>query len=61
MQQRLFDLGYIDDKENVTGYYGDVTKEAITAFQKKSKLDENGEEADSKTLEALFMSNAPKA
>ena len=61
MQQRLFDLGYIDDKENVTGYYGDVTKEAIAAFQKKSKLDENGEEADSKTLEALFMSNAPKA
>ncbi len=61
MQQRLFDLGYIDDKENVTGYYGDMTKEAVEAFQKKSKLDENGEEADSKTLEALFMSNAPKA
>ena len=61
MQQRLFDLGYIDDKENVTGYYGDVTKAAIEAFQKKSKLDENGDEANAKTLEALFMSNAPKA
>ena len=24
MQQRLYDLGYITDKENITGYYGEI-------------------------------------
>lgn len=33
MQQRLFDLGYIDDEENVTGYYGEVSKTAVSDFQ----------------------------
>lgn len=57
MQQRLFDLGYIDDKENVTGYYGDVTKAAVTEFQKSSEIEETGT-ADNETLVALFMDDA---
>lgn len=57
MQQRLFDLGYIDDNENVTGYYGDVTKAAVKAFQKNSDIEETGT-ADNKTLVALFMEDA---
>lgn len=57
MQKRLFDLGYIDDEENVTGYYGDVTKAAVKAFQKNNEIKETGT-ADNKTLVAMFMENA---
>lgn len=60
MQQRLFDLGYVTDEENVTGYYGDVSKEAVSAFQKKNKINETGE-ADNATLVALFSESAAKA
>ena len=60
MQQRLYDLGYITEADNVTGYYGDVSAKAIEAFQKNSKLEETGV-ADNKTLTALFMDDAPKA
>ena len=57
MQQRLFDLGYITDKENITGYFGEVTKKAVKDFQKASGLTQSGT-ADSKTLTALFKSDA---
>ena len=60
MQKRLFDLGYITESDNVTGYYGDVSAKAVEAFQKNSKLEETGV-ADNKTLTALFMDDAPKA
>ncbi len=60
VQQRLFDLGYVDDKENVTGYYGDVTKDAVTDFQKKNKITPTGD-ADNATIVAIFSSNAVKA
>lgn len=60
MQQRLYDLGYITDKENVTGYFGDVTKAAVNAFQKDNAIAQTGK-ADSKTLNALFDANAKKA
>lgn len=59
MQQRLFDLGYIDDEENVTGYYGEVSKKAVSDFQKNSGLKESGE-ADKETLSAMFAENAKK-
>lgn len=59
MQQRLFDLGYIDDEENVTGYYGEVSKSAVSDFQKNSGLKETGE-ADNETLVAMFSENAKK-
>lgn len=57
MQKRLFDLGYIDDDENVTGYYGDVTKAAVKSFQKNNDIEETGT-ADNKTLVAMFMDDA---
>ena len=60
MQQRLFDLGYVTDAENVTGYYGDVSKEAVSAFQKKNNIKETGE-ADNATLVAMFSDSAVKA
>lgn len=57
MQKRLFDLGYIDDDENVTGYYGDVTKAAVKAFQKNSEIEETGT-ADNATLVTMFNEDA---
>ena len=60
MQQRLFDLGYVSDKENVTGYYGDTSKAAVSAFQKKNGIKETGT-ADNATLVKLFSSDAKKA
>lgn len=60
MQQRLFDLGYVSDKENITGYYGEISKAAVTAFQKKNGIKETGT-ADNATLVKLFSSDAKKA
>lgn len=60
MQQRLFDLGYIDNDENVTGYYGDVSKAAVQEFQKNSGIKATGT-ADNATLVAMFAENAVKA
>ena len=60
MQQRLFDLGYVSDKENITGYYGEISKKAVTEFQKKNGIKETGT-ADNATLVKLFSSDAKKA
>lgn len=60
MQQRLFDLGYVSDKENITGYYGEISKKAVSTFQKASGIKETGE-ADNATLVKLFASDAKKA
>ncbi len=60
MQQRLFDLGYISNKDNVIGYYGPTTEKAVKAFQKNNDIKETGK-ADKATLEAMFMDNAVEA
>lgn len=60
MQQRLFDLGYVTDKENITGYYGDISKAAVTEFQKNNDLEETGE-ADNDTLQMMFSDEAVEA
>ena len=60
LQQRLYDLGYVTDSENITGYYGEITQKAVKAFQKANSIKQTGV-ADSATIEALFMSNAKKA
>ena len=60
VQQRLYDLGYVTDAENITGYYGEITQKAVKAFQKASSIKQTGT-ADAATLEALFMSDAKKA
>ena len=57
MQQRLFDLGYVTDKENITGYYGEITEKAVKEFQKANGIKETGT-ADNKTLTAMFKSDA---
>lgn len=58
MQQRLSDLGYIDE-HYVTGYLGDLTIAAIKKFQKANDLDEDGK-VNSKLLEKLFSKDAKK-
>lgn len=60
MQKRLYDLGYVDDKENITGYYGTISEAAVKAFQKKNGIKETGK-ADNDTLVKMFDSNAVKA
>ena len=59
MQQRLYDLGYVDDKDNITGYYGEVSKKAVEEFQKANGLEVTGQ-ADNDTLVKLFMDDAKK-
>lgn len=59
MQQRLYDLGYIDDKENITGYYGDISKKAVQTFQSKNGIKATGN-ADNATLVKLFDNTAVK-
>ena len=53
VQQRLYELGYVTETSNVTGTFGDKTKEAVEEFQKKNKLKQDGK-VGSATLEALF-------
>lgn len=59
MQQRLYDLGYVDDKENITGYYGDISKSAVESFQSKNGIKKTGN-ADNQTLVKMFDSEAVK-
>ena len=51
LQKRLKELGYFEG--NCTNYYGDVTKAAVTAFQKKNGLTANGI-ADKKTQDKIY-------
>lgn len=60
MQTRLKDLGYISDDENITGYYGQTTEAAVTAFQKNNGIEETGT-ADKATIEKMFTESAVKA
>lgn len=60
MQTRLKDLGYVSDEENITGYYGQITQNAVTAFQKQNNIKETGT-ADKTTLEKMFSPDAVKA
>lgn len=59
MQKRLYDLGYVTDKENITGYYGELSKEAVQNFQKNNDIKETGS-ADNATLVKMFDENAVK-
>ena len=58
MQARLSELGYLTVEYG--GVYGDVTKEAVTAFQQANGLEANGE-ASVETLEKLFAEDAKPA
>ena len=60
MQKRLYDLGYITDASNVTGYYGDVSAKAVQSFQQANGITANGV-ATHATLVKLFDKTAKKA
>jgi len=55
-QEQLVELGYLEDNQ-VTGYYGTDTVEAVTKFQNRNHLTKDGK-AGEKTLEAI---NSPDA
>lgn len=58
MQERLSALGYIE-KDNTTGYFGDLTESAVRDFEKKNNLSVDGK-VTSKMLKKLFSSSAKK-
>lgn len=60
MQKRLYDLGYVTDEENITGYYGEITEQAVKDFQKNNGIEETGK-ADNDTIVAIFEVDAIKA
>lgn len=58
LQQRLFDLGYLND--NRDGNFGGKTQTAVKIFQQIAGLPVTGI-ADSATQNALYADNAPRA
>lgn len=56
IQKRLYELGYYD--QDITGYYGPFTRDAIKAFQKALGVLPTGI-ADEATQKALFSDDAP--
>ncbi len=59
LQHRLWNLDYLVGVDNVTGYFGDLTEQAVKDYQKAAGFEVTGI-ADNKTIKALFMSDAPK-
>lgn len=57
LQQRLLDLGYFDTAP--TGYYGNLTANAVSLFQDKNGLPVDGE-ADQQTRILIYSNNASK-
>lgn len=53
LQRRLAELGYDEAAADRDGWYGDLTKAAVAAYQKDNKLDGNGV-MNAKTFEAVF-------
>ena len=58
VQNRLEVLGYFDEEK--TGYYGEVTQNAVKAFQKANKLTQSGD-CDYETLTLMFSAKAKAA
>ena len=53
VQQRLYELGYLDNKANIQGVFGEKTEVAAKQFQKKNDLTADGK-VGSRTLEMLY-------
>ena len=53
VQQRLYELGYLDNKANIQGTFGEKTEAAAKEFQKKNDLNDDGK-VGTKTLEMLY-------
>lgn len=56
LQQRLMDLGFMDNDEP-TDYYGEVTQSAVKIYQRQNKLAQDGI-IGPETLEAILSPNA---
>lgn len=57
IQKRLAYLGYLNADDSTTGYFGNDTYEAVTAFQTNSELDVTGI-VDNETYNALMSNDA---
>jgi peptidoglycan hydrolase-like protein with peptidoglycan-binding domain len=53
VQQRLYELGYLDNKANIQGTFGEKTEAAAKEFQKKNDLTADGK-VGNRTLEMLY-------
>ncbi|MBQ5758027.1 MAG: peptidoglycan-binding protein, partial [Clostridia bacterium] len=53
VQHRLYELGYLDNKANITGKFGEKTTEAAKMFQKKNKLTVDGKIGE-KSLSMMY-------
>lgn len=53
LQRRLYQLGFTTAADDKDGYYGDLTIEAVAAFQAANGLDETGV-VDAQTFKAIF-------
>lgn len=53
VQQRLYELGYITDKGNLTGTFGEKTEAAVKEFQERNKLAGDGK-VGNVTMEKLY-------
>jgi len=42
IQQRLYELGYLDSSSQVTGYFGDLTEQAVKKLQELNKIKVDG-------------------
>lgn len=58
MQQRLYELGYLNDDRD--GNFGTKTQTAVKTFQERAGLDVTGL-ADNATLTLMYSSDAPYA
>lgn len=56
IQQRLYELSYLLDEDDINGYFGEKTEAAVKAMQKSNKLEQNGK-IDLKTLNLLYNDN----
>ena len=59
VQKRLKALGYLTSNSQVSGYYGEVTEDAVEEFQRRNGLSADGA-VGAKTLEKLNSSSAKK-
>ncbi len=59
IQERLAHYGYLKSSQ-VTGYYGDKTKEAVKTFQSRNKLENDGAVGFA-TIDKLLSNDAKKA
>ena len=53
VQHRLYELGYVTTKSNITGTFGELTQSAVEEFQSRNNLKSDGK-VGYNTLESLF-------